>query len=204
MVRVKICGITNLDDALYAAECGADALGFVFYKGSPRYIEPAAARMIIEELPPFVVPVGLFVDEAPDMVLHNLIMSRVRMLQFHGAETDDFCRGFSVPYFKAFRVKGEETLDELGKFSGSTAFLLDAYSEDAHGGTGRTFDWEVASRAKKHGRIILAGGLTPDNVADAVAMVEPYAVDVSSGVEAFKGKKDRQAVKEFIERAKCV
>ncbi|HEY3347957.1 MAG TPA: N-(5'-phosphoribosyl)anthranilate isomerase, partial [Nitrospirota bacterium] len=99
MVRVKICGITNLDDALYAAECGADALGFVFYKGSPRYIEPAAARMIIEELPPFVVPVGLFVDEATDIVLHNLIMSRVRMLQFHGKETDDFCRGFSVPYF---------------------------------------------------------------------------------------------------------
>lgn len=202
MVRVKICGLTNIDDALHAAQCGADALGFVFYKKSPRYIEPAAAREIIEKLPPFVVPVGLFVDEPAEAVLRTVIASRVRLLQFHGSETPEFCGSCGLPYYKAFRVRGEDTLAELDAFKGATAFLLDAYSSKEAGGTGKTFDWGLARKAGKHGRIILAGGLTPDNVQEAIRQAAPYAVDVSSGVEASKGKKDGELVRKFIERAK--
>jgi len=202
MVRVKICGITNLEDALHAASCGADALGFVFYKGSPRYIGPDAAGGIIRELPPFITPVGLFVDADEEYVREAAVLSGVRVLQFHGGEPAGYCGSFGLPYIKAFRVRGMESLEDISAYGGAAACLLDAYSDKGFGGTGVTFNWEVAAFAKKFGRIVLAGGLTPENVGEAVARVGPYAVDVSSGVEAAKGKKDHEKVAKFIANAK--
>jgi len=201
-VRVKICGITNLEDALHTAECGADALGFVFWKGSPRYIEPAAAGDIIRALPPFVTPVGVLVDADDSEVRTAVEASSVRVLQFHGCEMPAYCGSFGMPWYKAFRVKGMDSLNCMEAYKDASALLLDAFSEKELGGTGLTFNWDVAIEAKKLGRIILAGGLTPDNVADAVRHVNPYAVDVSSGVEAEKGKKDREKVRRFIEAVK--
>ncbi len=202
VVRVKICGITNLDDALQAVQAGADALGFVFYRESPRVVTPDEAGAIIRRLPPFVTPVGVFVNARADEVSEAVARSGVRVLQFHGGETPEFCRSFGLPYVKAFRVRDLASLDCMEHYPDAAAFLLDAYSEDAFGGTGRTFNWDAAIYAKRFGRIILAGGLTPDNVARAAGHVMPYAVDVSSGVEAAKGKKDHEAVKKFIIAAK--
>ncbi len=204
MVRVKICGITNMEDAQYAASQGADALGFVFYKGSARYIDPVKAGEIIESLPPFITTVGVFVDTHEADVKDAVFKSGVSLLQFHGSETPAFCGLFGMEYIKAFRVKDRESLSSLGEY-GASAYLLDTYSEKGYGGTGEVFNWDDAVYAKRLGRIILAGGLTPDNVAEAVARVNPYAVDVSSGVEASKGKKDFGAVSRFILNAKgCV
>lgn len=202
MTRVKICGITNLEDALFAVAQGADALGFVFYKGSPRYIEPEKAGGIIRALPPFVTTVGVFVD-APEVFVRDAVrLSGIRVLQFHGDETPEYCRSFGIGYIKASRVRDAGSLAALEGYHDASAFLLDAYSEKGLGGTGETFDWDAAVTAKKFGRVILAGGLTPDNVAAAVVKVKPYAVDVSSGVEASKDKKDHEAVKRFIANAK--
>lgn len=201
MVRVKICGITNVEDALYAAEAGADALGFVFYEKSPRYVNPQTAGEIIQALPPFVAAVGLFVDAPASEVRDAVFESRVRLLQFHGSEDPDYCRSFGMDYIKVFRVKDRDSLKDIGDYA-AAAYLLDAYSDTEYGGTGKTFDWDAAVYAKRFGRVIVAGGLRPDNVADAVARVNPYAVDVSSGVEAAKGIKDKGAVKMFIVNAK--
>jgi phosphoribosylanthranilate isomerase len=198
MLRIKICGITNLDDALYASELGADALGFVFYEKSPRYVRPEEAGRIIRALPPFVTPVGVFVDPCEDDVMDAVAASGIRVLQFHGSEKPEFCRAFWMPYVKAFRVRDMESLEGLGAYGDASAYLLDAYSESGFGGTGMTFNWDAAVFAKKFGRVILAGGLTPDNVAQAVEQVWPYAVDVSSGVEAGKGRKDHEKVRKFI------
>jgi phosphoribosylanthranilate isomerase len=202
MLRVKICGITNLEDAIAACGAGADALGFVFYKGSPRYISPLEAGEIIRSLPPFLTPVGVFVDDAADVVRESAVISGVRVLQFHGSESPDYCRSFGMPYVKAFRVRDMESLSGLERYADASAYLLDAFSESEFGGTGMTFNWDAAVYAKRFGRIILAGGLTPENVAKAVSTVMPYAVDVSSGVEAAKGRKDHEAVKRFIANAK--
>ncbi len=201
MVRVKICGITNVEDALYAAEAGADALGFVFYEKSPRYVNPQTAGEIIQALPPFVTTVGLFVDAPASEVRDAVFESKVRLLQFHGSEAPDYCRSFGIDYIKVFRVKDRHSLKDIGNYA-AAAYLLDAYSDTEYGGTGKTFDWDAAVYAKRFGRVIVAGGLRPDNVADAVARVNPYAVDVSSGVEAAKGIKDKGAVKMFIMNAK--
>ena len=201
MVRVKICGITNVEDALYAAETGADALGFVFYEGSPRYVYPRKAREIIQALPPFITTVGLFVNAPASEVRDAVFESGVKLLQFHGSEEPDYCRSFGLEYIKAFRVKGRDSLSDIGDYA-AAAYLLDSYSDKEFGGTGKTFDWDAAIYAKRFGRVILAGGLRPGNVADAVARVNPYAVDVSSGVEAAKGIKDKGAVKQFITNAK--
>lgn len=200
-VRVKICGLTNMEDALFAACEGADALGFVFYKGSPRYIEPAAAAEIIRMLPPFVTPVGVFVDEG-EGVVREAIKSGIRVLQFHGSEPPPYCRAFGMPYVKAFRVRDMESVEGVEAYDDASAYLLDTYSEKEFGGTGTAFNWDVAIYAKQHGRIVLAGGLTPDNIAEAVRVVRPYAVDVSSGVEADKGRKDHEKVRAFIRAAK--
>lgn len=202
MVRVKICGITNLDDALFAAAHGADALGFVFFKGSPRFVEPEGAGEIIRRLPPFITAAGVFVNPGESEVRAALEISGVRVLQFHGMEPPAFCRSFGVPYVKSLRVRNMSSLRELEGYSDAAAYLLDAYSEEAFGGTGMTFNWDVAVEAKRMGRVILAGGLTQYNVASAVEHVAPYAVDVSSGVEAAKGKKDHNAVRNFIAEAK--
>lgn len=201
MVKVKICGITNLDDALTAVEAGADALGFVFYDKSPRCIAPEKAAAIISALPPFVVTVGLFVNADVDFInttAHTCLLDKV---QLHGDESAEFCALVTRPVVKVFRVRGEACLESMKDYRVS-AYLLDAYSPDAYGGTGLTFNWEIAKKAKQFGPIILAGGLTPDNVRQAVDTVGPYAVDVSSGVEAAPGRKDPVKVREFIQNAK--
>ncbi|HMK42867.1 MAG TPA: phosphoribosylanthranilate isomerase [Dissulfurispiraceae bacterium] len=199
-LKIKICGITNAEDALAAAEYGADALGFVFYSGSPRHVAPESARSIIEQLPPFITTVGVFVNEAVENICRIQAETGVGVVQLHGEELPDVCLAFPHA-IKAFRVR---TLTDLAPFSRyhADAFLLDAYSPGAYGGTGQIFNWDIAVEAKKFGRIILAGGLTPDNIARAIDHVRPYAVDVSSGVEERKGKKDLEKVRLFIQRAK--
>ncbi len=201
MVRVKICGITNPEDALMAVEAGADALGFVFFPASPRYISPEQAEVIIRRLPPFVHTVGLFVNEEPATV--NRIADRcgLDLVQLHGEETPDYCAAVKRRIIKAFRVKDASSLDGMAHYR-VAACLLDAWSPAAHGGTGTTFNWDIAARAAASQTIILAGGLTPENVAGAIATVKPYAVDVSSGVESAPGEKDARLVKAFVVAAR--
>jgi len=196
--RVKICGITNLDDALAAASLGADALGFVFYKKSPRYIDPIKANEIVANLPPFITPVALFVD-ALDQDIENLIEGSSRwVIQFHGNELEEDCLKFGRPYIKALRVKNEDyLLSQLTKYPSASALLLDAYKEGVPGGTGETFNWEVIPKDMKI-PIILAGGLSPSNITKALEIQGIYAVDVSGGVEQSKGIKDRVKLEEFI------
>ena len=208
MVKVKICGITNSEDALAACEYGADALGFIFYKKSPRFIELERVKDIIKDLPPFVTTVGVFVDEDADRISEIADAAKLDIIQLHGSEPPEFCNVFKRKIIKAFKIqeqgargKGQE--NEIRRYTVS-AYLLDTYKEGVEGGTGETFNWEIAKEAKGFGRIILAGGLTPQNVAEAVETVMPYGVDVSSGVEQKPGKKDLQKVKNFIERAKGI
>jgi phosphoribosylanthranilate isomerase len=200
MVKVKICGITNLGDALVAAESGADALGFVFFEGSPRYIQPDDAAKIIRALPPFVATVGVFVNEKPEEVERIMKRTAVDVAQFHGNEPPGACV-IGRRVIKAIRIKDLTDLEPLRHYRVS-AFLLDTYSPESFGGTGQIFNWEIAVEAKQFGKIILAGGLNHENVARAVRRVRPYAVDVSSGVEEKKGRKDHKKLKIFIERAK--
>jgi phosphoribosylanthranilate isomerase len=188
-MKIKICGITNIDDALFSAELGADALGFIFVKTSPRYIRPSAARKIIQELPPFVIPVGVVADAEHDEILELINETGICCLQLHGNESPKQLAKFPVPVYKSFRVDKEFNLETLQRYKGS-AYLLDTYVEGTLGGTGKTFDWDIAVTAKTYGRIILAGGLTPENIAEAIQKVHPYAVDVNSGVESAPGKKD--------------
>lgn len=202
MVQVKICGITNLEDAEAAIYFGADALGFVFFKGSPRCVTLQQAESIVCKLPPFVTTVGVFVDETPEIIHSSIIDAGIDVIQLHGEEKPEAC-GFSRRSIKAIRIKSIDSLEPLKTFkSVVSAFLLDAYTTEALGGTGQKFNWDIAVEAKQFGRIILAGGLTPENIGDAIRHVRPYGVDVSSGVEREKGKKDHQKMKLFIERAK--
>jgi phosphoribosylanthranilate isomerase len=202
MVKVKICGITNLEDAMAAVDFGADALGFVFFKDSPRHVAPEDAADIIKRLPSFVQTVGVVVNESPENLERMISESGVDVMQLHGDESPENCRS-SRRVIKGIRIKSLESLSPLESYKDVvSAFLLDAYAPDALGGTGRLFNWDIAVEAKRFGKIILAGGLTFENVADAVRYVAPYAVDVSSGVEAGKGKKDHEKMRLFIERAK--
>lgn len=201
MVKVKICGITNLEDALVAIDAGADALGFVFYPKSPRHVFPEQAAAIIRLLPPFVQTVGLFVNETLETVNETADLCGLDIVQLHGDETPEFCHSVRRRVIKAFRVKAITCLEPMQQYQ-VNGFLLDAWSPSAFGGTGRTFNWEVAACVAKTNRIILAGGLTPDNVAAAVQQVRPYGVDVSSGVESSPGKKDSQLVQAFVRLAK--
>jgi len=199
-VRIKICGITNVEDARVAAQLGADALGFIFAP-SPRQIVAKRAREIIGLLPPMVQTVGVFVDEDPEKVAHLATYCRLDLLQFHGSESPGYCGSFDRRVIKVVRVRSQQDFKGLLEYSQVVAaLLLDTYVAHKHGGTGITFDWNLASRAKKYGRIILAGGLNPDNVADAVSMVRPYAVDASSGLEQSPGVKDHGKMLQFIER----
>jgi len=202
MTRVKICGITNLDDALYAAESGADALGFVFYPNSPRYIEPEAAQAIIQRLPPCVTTVGVFVNEPAEQVNEIIRLTGIQIVQLHGDESPEDCATIERPVIKAFQVSEWFDVQHLSAYS-VHAYLLDAYHPRQRGGTGHIFDWAIAREAKEYGRIILAGGLTPENVRQAIEVVRPYAVDVSSGVEWSPGVKDREKVKRFLARARA-
>ncbi|MGB4600575.1 MAG: phosphoribosylanthranilate isomerase [Trichlorobacter sp.] len=204
MTRVKICGITSLEDALTAVEAGADALGFVFFAKSPRHIFPEQAARIISQLPPFVQAVGLFVNEEADTVNEVADLCRLDLVQLHGDEPPDYCRQFKRRLLKAFRVRSLTCLDPINNYQ-VAGYLLDTFSPSFYGGTGLSFNWEIAAEAvKRHQRIVLAGGLTPDNVAEAISQVRPYGVDVSSGVEAAPGKKDRDKLRAFLQNAKEV
>ena len=203
-VKVKICGITNVEDGLAAAEAGADALGFIFHERSPRYIPVERAAIIIRDLPPLILKVGVFVDAPEEMVFRAIGECGLDLLQFHGAESPEYCLQFGLMSMKAFHMRDAESLSGLEHFK-TDAWLLDAYSANKLGGTGERFNWDLAVEARKFGRpIFLAGGLTPENVADAVRHVQPYAVDVSSGVEASRGRKDHGKVRAFIQAAKAL
>ena len=174
MVRIKICGITNLEDALLAAELGADALGFIFYPKSPRKVAPEAARAIIAQLPPFVAAVGVFVDEAAAVVQDLAAQVGLDWVQLHGQESPDYCRSLGRRVIKGFRIQDENSCRSWRPYRDAVqALLLDTYKKGQVGGTGEVFDWHLAREAKKYGRIILAGGLTAENVAQAIAIAQP-------------------------------
>ena len=200
--RVKICGITNLPDAQVAVEAGADALGFNFYEKSPRCVSPATAAEISRAQPPFTLRVGVFVNPSEELVRRAIGECGLNLLQFHGDEPPEFCTQFGLMSMKAFRVRDAESLKELAKYH-TDAWLLDAYVSDTFGGTGEKFNWHLAAELPKSGRpVFLAGGLTPENVAEAIRQVQPFGVDVSSGVESSPGRKDPGKVRSFINSAK--
>jgi len=199
MVKIKICGITNLEDALLAAELGADALGFIFFPQSPRKVAPETAREIIAQLPPFVASVGVFVDEAAAVLKELAARVGLDWVQLHGQESPEYCRSLGRRVIKGFRIKDENSLRELEPYRDAVqAFLLDTYKKGQVGGTGEVFDWYLAREAKKFGQIILAGGLTPENVAQAIAIALPAAVDAASGTEAEPGRKDPAKLRAFF------
>ena len=202
-VRSKICGITRVEDALAAVEAGADAIGLVFYAKSPRAVNIEQAKAIVAALPPFVTSVGLFVDMPRETLQALLREVPLDLLQFHGDEAPADCEGFARPYIKALRVRADQDVARMmAPYSGACGILLDTFVEGVPGGTGAAFDWSLVPR--EAGKpIILAGGLTPDNVAQAIAQVRPYAVDVSGGVEAAKGIKDAGKVKAFLQAVQC-
>ena len=196
--RIKICGITSLADALQAIEAGADALGFVFYEPSPRYVEPERVRDIIAALPPFVSTVGLFVNSDFSHVDAISRSTSLSMIQFHGDESEEFCSRFDLPYIKAVRVQSsEDVMKADAEYRNAQGLLLDAYKKGIPGGTGESFDWSLIPQDMKK-PLILAGGLDSSNVGEAVSMVRPYAVDVSGGVELRKGVKDHAKISKFI------
>lgn len=200
--RVKVCGITRSADARAAARAGVDAIGFVFYSASPRYISAASACILASEIPPFVSTVGLFVNASASDVFNTLNEVRLDYLQFHGEETPEYCAQFGVPFLKAVRVRADvNLLQYANSYSGAKAILLDAYVEGAHGGTGQRFDWQLIPPALPL-PVILSGGLSPDNVTAAIRAVRPWAVDVSSGVEIAKGVKDAKKIEEFMRGAR--
>ena len=202
MIKVKICGITNLEDALNAQSLGADALGFVFCEDSPRYISPKEAGDIIKKLPPFVKSVGLFVNEKREMIDDALKSSGIDLIQFHGDEDESFCKQFNLPFIKAIRVTEDiNLLEYMSYFESASAFLLDSYSGNARGGTGHQFNWELIP-ADTNVPLVIAGGLNPDNIKSLLEKRQPYAVDVSSGVESAKGKKDLHKMKQFMDGVK--
>jgi phosphoribosylanthranilate isomerase len=198
-VKVKICGITSVADGVAAAEAGADMIGLMLYERSPRHISVELAAEISQAVSPFIVKVGVFVNPDEDTVMRAIGDCGVSLLQFHGEETPEFCTQFGAMSMKAFRVRDAGSLLALPNYP-TDAYLLDAYSPDAHGGTGAKFNWDLALEAKNHGKpIFLAGGLTPENVGAAVRQVHPFGVDVSSGVESAPGKKDHAKVRAFIQ-----
>ena len=203
VTKVKICGITNLEDALCVVAAGADALGFVFYAKSPRYIHPEKVAQIVSKLPPFVTTVGLFVNADPETIRQTMGVTGLNVIQLHGDELPEDCCLFSSPVIKAVRVKDVGSLAGIDEYKVS-ALLLDAWNDQQYGGTGESFDWQLAKKLTGNLPIILAGGLTPDNVAQAIQMINPYAVDVSSGVEERPGHKDYKKVREFIKKVKAV
>lgn len=194
---VKICGVTRIEDALTAARCGAHAIGLVFYPPSPRYVAPALAGAIIRALPPFVTAVGLFVDATAQEVRAVLAEAPVSLLQFHGAESPAFCRQFGLPYMKAVRVRaGVDLLQYARDYHDAKALLLDAFVDGTHGGTGQSFDWSLIPALPLP--VVLSGGLDAGNVNGAIHQVRPWAVDVSSGVEATPGIKDAAKIAAFM------
>ncbi|HXR08991.1 MAG TPA: phosphoribosylanthranilate isomerase [Candidatus Acidoferrum sp.] len=197
-VKVKICGLTTVDDALAAVAAGADLLGFVLWEKSPRHVSVETAREIARRLPPAISRVGVFVDAPVEQVMFSLRICDFAALQFHGRESPAYCQQFAVMTIKAFPVRDAASLAALSAYD-TDAFLLDTQVEGRPGGTGEMFDWSLAAEAKKFDKsIFLAGGLTPQNVAAAVRAVQPFAVDVSTGVESSPGKKDHQKMRDFV------
>ncbi len=199
--RIKVCGITRLVDALEAISCGVDALGFVFYKPSPRSVSVDQAQDIVQNLPAFVSKVGLFVDASADEVANILSQVALDYLQFHGDEDEAYCAQFSKPYIKALRIKPDtDIVGIISKYKSAAAILIDAWHPDLAGGTGETFDWTLLQGLPKENvpAIILAGGLDQSNVNTAVHLLKPYAVDVSSGVEESPGIKLAKKIRNFV------
>ncbi len=201
MVRVKVCGITNSDDAFRAVELGADALGFIFYKGSKRFIDPRDAHPIISSLPPFVSSVGVFVNQGPDEIREAVGTSGVDTVQLHGDETPEFCAMLPYKLIKAVRVKDTVNTEEVELYP-VLAILFDKHTDEMYGGTGKSFDWGVLKGIAISKKVILSGGLTPENVSRAIETVRPYGVDVSTGVEDSPGKKNHMKMRKFIEAVK--
>lgn len=196
--RIKICGIREALHGCVAADAGADAIGLVFYRESPRYVTPGAAANVVSLLPPFVTAVGLFVDASEAKIRDTLATVHIDLLQFHGEESPEFCASFGLPYVRAVRMEaGTDLLEWAGRFSSARALLLDAHVPGEPGGTGRTFSWADIPRDLPI-PLILSGGLTAENVGRAVREVQPWAVDVSSGVESSRGSKDPRKIVEFI------
>jgi phosphoribosylanthranilate isomerase len=207
MVKVKICGITSAEDAEVAVTAGAHALGFVMFRKSPRFVEPRVVRAIISELPPFVLPIGVFVNEEADRVRTLMDQCGLALAQLHGDESASYCENLGRPVLKALRLKDRGTFLALAEFQGRAnvrGFVIDAYSDQLYGGTGRTVDWALAAEVAQSVPMLLAGGLTPSNLAEAIRQVHPYGVDVSSGVEERPGIKDPGKVKAFLEAARLV
>jgi len=206
-VKVKICGLTNAEDAAAAVEAGADAIGFVFHKQSPRCAEAAVVKGIVKSLPPFVLPIGVFVNEDCKVVRGVMDGCDLALAQLHGDETAAYCEALGRPVLKAIRLRDRRSFLALAEFQGRAGvrgFLVDAFSPDAYGGTGQVADWSLAAEAASAVPILLAGGLTPGNVAQAIQQVRPYGVDVSSGVEASPGKKDHEKVRAFVRAVRLV
>ena len=206
-VKVKVCGITNAEDAGAAVEAGADALGFIFYQKSPRYVVPAVAARIIADLPPLIMPVGVFVNEELASVRSIMDACGLGLAQLHGDENASYCHDLSRPAMKALRLRDRTSLLTVAEYRGRggvRGFVLDRFSEAAYGGTGQVTDWDLAAEIAKSTRVLLAGGLTPDNVTEAIRTVRPYGVDVSSGVESAPGKKDHAKIFAFLHAVRVV
>jgi phosphoribosylanthranilate isomerase len=204
-MKVKVCGITSYEDAAMALDCGVDALGFNFFPPSPRYLKPSDARSIIRQLPPFVATVGLFVNVAEtDQVAEMARAAGVQVLQLHGDETPEYCKRLSAwPLIKVLRIDKSAIPQDFEEYP-VQGFLLDAKDDTLFGGTGRSFDWSLAREIRRVHPIILAGGLRPDNVSEAIRIVAPYGVDVCSGVECAPGKKDASKLMQFMKEVRNV
>lgn len=201
-VRVKVCGITRSEDAIAAVQCGVDAIGFVFWPHSARYIDPEFAQRIAEVIPPFICTVGVYVNPDAAWVEETARAAKLNLLQFHGDESPEFCNQFSQPYIKAIRVKPDtDLLQYAQRYGAAKGLLLDTYAADMPGGTGHAFDWQLIPQQLSL-PLILSGGLNPDNVARAIKQTQPWAVDVSSGVEASKGIKDKKKIIAFMQGVK--
>ena len=201
IVRVKLCGLTRLEDVLLGVELGVDAFGFNFVEDSPRRITPAQARDLCAAVPPFTSRVGVFADQLPRVMEATALLAGLTCLQLHGDEPPESCRSIALPWYKAHRVGPDFVPESVSRYRSSTC-LLDAHVPGRKGGTGTTFDWTVARLTSAYARVIVAGGLTPVNVGDAIAAARPYGIDVSSGVESAPGKKDRRLLSAFMKRVR--
>ncbi|MBI5217161.1 MAG: phosphoribosylanthranilate isomerase [Ignavibacteriae bacterium] len=196
---VKICGITNFADALFCATAGANYLGFIFYENSPRYIQPSKAREIIRNLPSSATPVGVFVNEMREIIERTIRETTIKLIQLSGDESPDDCSEFSVEVWKAFRLSKHDEVNQTKEYKISAA-LLDGSSNGLYGGTGNHADYSIAQELKKIHRLVFAGGLNPDNICEAIHTVQPFAVDINSGIELVPGKKNHQKVKLLFDK----
>jgi phosphoribosylanthranilate isomerase len=201
--RIKVCGITCQEDARIAVAAGADALGFIFVEQSPRLVEPDRVRAMTSELPPFINRVGVFQDEEIELVEEIISYCRLSQVQLHGSESPEYCRKISAQVIKSFCLRQDTDHEELAAYGDTVSgFLLDTYHQDMAGGTGRVFDWTLVGQVKPPAPVILAGGLNPENVREAIRQVKPFAVDVNSGVEYQPGRKDTDRLKNFVQEVR--